>query len=240
MWEARDAGQYLKNWRDLVAFRDRAFPEANQRGMHCTPEQRVHIMHTYIEDFKQNHATPQQLKKGSVAVKSCAEARLNRLAGSRLVIFGIWEVGLPSLHSDNLDLTLATEQRRRQIEQDAVRVLHFLDDIASAVHGYRQTAKYSEATRKAGSHKQTGLTAAELAEKKEMLKARQALRAGARLARLWNSYDLTYENATAEEYDMLWAYWRGELEDAYQERRSARGNQQLRCELRVRPASHLI
>ena len=73
-----------------------------------------------------------------------------------------------------------------------------------------------------------------------MLKARQALRAGARLARLWNSYDLTYQNATAEEYDMLWAYWRGELEDAYQERRSARGNQQLRCELRVRPAHHLI
>ena len=53
---------------------------------------------------------------------------------------------------------LATEQRTRQIEQDAGRVLHFLDDIASAVQDYRQTDKYSEAMRKSGSHRQTGLS----------------------------------------------------------------------------------
>ena len=113
-----------------------------------------------------------------------------------------------------------------------------MDDIASAVHVYRQTAKYNEATRKAGSHKQTGLTDVELAQKKEVFKARQALRVGARMARLWKSYNLTYENATAEEWSMLRAYWGGELEDAYQERRSARGNQQLRLHVRVRPAFH--
>ena len=173
-------------------------------------------------------------------MNSCAEVRLNRLAGSRLVIIGIWEVGLPSLHSDNLDLTLATEQRRRQIEQDAVRVLHFLDDIASAVHEYRQTVKYIKARRKAGSHRQTGLAVVELEPETVVLKARQALRAGARFARLWKSYDLTYHNATPEEYGMLWAYWTGELEEAYQERCRACGNQKLRCELRVRPAKHLI
>ena len=73
-----------------------------------------------------------------------------------------------------------------------------------------------------------------------MYKARQALRIGARLARLWKSWELTYQNASAEEWSMLWAYWGGELEKAYQERRRERGNQQIRCELRVRPASQFI
>ena len=33
-----------------------------------------------------------------------------------------------------------------------------MDDIASAVQDYRQTDKYSEAMRKSGSHRQTGLS----------------------------------------------------------------------------------
>ena len=137
--------------------------------------------------------------------------------------------------SHALDYKLATEQRLRGIQQDAVRVLHWLDDIAAAVQEYKETKGYAEATRKAGSHRQSGLTAEERSQKNEMKKARQALREGARLDCLWRKYELTYYSATRQEFDMLWSYWRGELEEAYEERRRARGNQQLRMQLRVKP-----
>ena len=72
----------------------------------------------------------------------------------------------------DFDWTLATEQQRTQqlklIEQDAVKILHWLDDVATAVDVYRKTPGYAVAKRKSGSYKKSGLTAKELTLKNEV------------------------------------------------------------------------
>ena len=92
-WGARDASHYLKNWRTLGAFRDEVVPGASQKTVHFNRKQRQETMYKYLEDFWRTNATEEQMRKGSTYVKSCAEARLRNMAGSRVIVFAIWEVG---------------------------------------------------------------------------------------------------------------------------------------------------
>ena len=107
-----------------------------------------------------------QEKAGRGRNKSRAEARLNRLCGSRHVANAIWQLGLPEV------LAPATEQRRAaniacyraaMIETDTADVLQWLAKLAEVIQSHKATPEYQENTRKSGdSHGKSGLDPAEM------------------------------------------------------------------------------
>ena len=82
-------------------------------------------------------------------------------------------MGFPSVSAaPGFDWTLATEQQRAQelklVILDAMNILHWLDDVATAVDIYRKTPGYAEAKRKSGWRWTSGLTEEELALKNKV------------------------------------------------------------------------
>ena len=108
VWEPRDTGKYISKWRQLAALREQIIPDANAQSMHFSKEQVTEIFKLYFEDFKTT-LTPNQLNKKWPYYKGCVESKLRTEAGSRSVVYAIWEVGLPRVPS------FATEQRCRQL-----------------------------------------------------------------------------------------------------------------------------
>ena len=221
----RDAVAYINNWRQLALFRSAvdASPHWNPRpGTALPPEQRQRVFQAYLSDFRDNHLNPGQAYK-----KNIAEARLRNLAGTRAAAFVIWELGIPSVRA-----VLATEQPARKTEMwsaGARDVLSWLARVAQALRAHASTPEYQEAVRRGGTTRgRSGLTQAEQDTQSELQRAVTRRSQGARLARQWDAWEVTYYTVTLAQWRLLGARWAGWLDDAVDEIRRRRGLGQLR------------
>ena len=159
-WTARDPAPYIREWRNTAEWRDRVLQAgANAEGKQFSREQVAPILHHITEDFIENHADDAQKMDKRTRNKSRAEARLNRLCGSRHVANAIWQLGLPKV----LSPAATACYRAASIETDTVNVLQWLAKLAEVIQSHKATSEYQENTRKSGdSHGKSGLTPAEM------------------------------------------------------------------------------
>ena len=173
--EPRNPSQYIRQWRDIAAWRQMAGAGAPQHATEQLAKPQVQsILHQYIDNFIRNEADDTQRAQPWNKNKSRAEARLRRLCGSVMMAKVIWEVGLP-----NISVLPATEQQR-QLNQD-VRdsiatatdtILNWLSMLANSIHEHKATPTYQEHARKSGTQKnKSGLTEIELSMKEEKKRA---------------------------------------------------------------------
>jgi len=226
LWIARDPALYISHWREYTSLRERVDVGANvpqlatEQLMHFDERQVQAVFQAYLAQFNRAEATAEQLSRGCTYLKSCAEAKLNRECGSRLIVFAIWEVGLPQVRAPSLATeqrdasarTLPTEQLQ-QIERDTNKILHWLDLMANGVEAHKSTEQYARAARKAGSrHKESGLNATELEHKWQLQHAKNDLRIAKHLDRKWNRREVTYSSINQTHWRLLQEYWSGDLE----------------------------
>ena len=110
--EPRNPSQYIREWRDIAAWRQKylrpGFPIGQWRQMagagapqHATEQlakpQLQSILHDYIAYFIRYEADDIQRAQTWTRNKSRAEARLGRLCGHVLMAKAIWQVGLPNI-----------------------------------------------------------------------------------------------------------------------------------------------
>ena len=159
-WTARDPAPYIREWRNTAEWRDRVLQAgANAEGKQFSREQVAPILHRITDDFIENHADDAQKMDKRKLNKSRAEARLNRLCGSRHVANAIWQLGLPKV----LSPAATACYRAASIETDTVNVLQWLAKLAEVIQSHKATSEYQENTRKSGdSHGKSGLTPAEM------------------------------------------------------------------------------
>ena len=157
--EPRDANQYIRQWRDIAAWREKACPVAPPHATAQLAKPQVQsILHQYIENFINNVANETQRGESWNKNKSRAEARLNTLCGSSMMAKYIWQVGLPNI-SDSI--ATATET-----------ILNWLSMLANSVQEHKATPTYQEHARKSGTQKnKSGLTERELRLKEEKKRA---------------------------------------------------------------------
>ena len=219
LWEPRDAGEYIRQWRELEAWRECIRIDANAESTAATEhtkqlskEEITQIFKRYMHNIEWR--TDQQ-NKGPSYYKGCTETNLRRKAGSTNVAYAIWEIGLPRLPP------FATEQQGKQLSQqeleavpEAIRnVLNWLDLLACALKQHKSTPEYQKALRKSGvTHRQSGLNATELETRKKIRDARLQLQTAKKLARQWNCGELTRQNCAPWQERLLRAYWNGSLE----------------------------
>ena len=219
LWEPRDAGEYIRQWRELEAWRECIRIDANAESTAATEhtkqlskEEITQIFKRYMHNIEWR---TEQLNKDPTYYKSCTESRLRGKAGSTNVAYAIWEIGLPRLPP------FATEQQGKQLSQqeleavpEAIRnVLNWLDLLAYALKQHESTPEYQKALRKSGvTHRQSGLTAADRDTRKKIGIARKQLQTAERLAWQWHQGDLTSKNCARWKQQLLRAYWDGSLE----------------------------
>ena len=182
--EPRDASQYIRQWREIVKWRNNGtweppLPEVHQL---LAATQVQSIMHQYIDNFIRNEADDTQKAESWNKNKSRAEARLRKLCGSAMMAKVIWQVGLPNVPEAVFAtetvlamLVPATEQQQRlgQYRIDSIAtatgvILTWLNMLATSIQSHKATPSYQEHTRRSGTQKnQSGLTATELEVKKE-------------------------------------------------------------------------
>ena len=222
-WTPRDACTYIKHWREQILWREHVDTQANNASspMHLDTQQVQTVFQEYIADFIANVATPEQKSRPFTYLKSCSEARLRTLCGTRLLAFAIWEIGLPDTRVPSLateqrqiaDSALSTEEQR-QIEDAIHNVLTWLDLLAEGIQKYRQKPEYQRAVQKAGTrHGESGLTATEHEAKKAMLRAKKDLRTAKMLARKWERWELTVDNVRPWQWTLLQELWKGTLDE---------------------------
>jgi len=226
LWIARDPALYISHLREYTSLRERVDVGANvpqlatEQLMHFDERQVQAVFQAYLAQFNRAEATAEQLSRGCTYLKSCAEAKLNRECGGRLIVFAIWEVGLPQVRAPSLATeqrdasarTLPTEQLQ-QIERDTNKILHWLDLMANGVEAHKSTEQYARAARKAGSrHKESGLNATELEHKWQLQHAKNDLRIAKHLDRKWNRREVTYSSINQTHWRLLQEYWSGDLE----------------------------
>ena len=162
-WTSRDPAPYIKAWRDTAEWRDLLVePGANSKGLQFSREQVAPIVHHITQEFINKHATDEQRQDSFQKNKSRAEARLNRLCGSRHVANAIWQLGLPKVISP------ATEQRYapHELEIATANVLQWLAKLAELIQAHKATPDYEDNRRKSGDRwGRSGLTPAELEAK---------------------------------------------------------------------------
>ncbi len=222
MWEPRDTGEYIRQWHELAAWRARIEIDADAESTAATEHGKQlskEIFTLYLEDFKTS-LRPEQLGRPWTYYKSCAESKLRRDSGSKLVAYAIWEIGLPRLPS------FATEQRDKQLSKQALEavpeaihnVLNWLDLLAYALSQHKATPEYETALRKSGvTHGQSGLTATELETRKAIRKAKLQLQTARKLDRQWNNRELTDQSWQRWQEKLLHAYWDGSLQRRLEE-----------------------
>ena len=190
--EPRDASQYIRQWRDIAAWRQMAGAGALQHATEqLTKPQVQSILHQYIENFIHNEATDTQRAQPWNKNKSRAEAVLRRLCGSAMMAKSIWHVGLPNISEARFAMEKvlpATEQQRplpateqqRPLDQDVrdsiatatERILNWLSMLANSIQEHKATPTYQEHARKSGTQKnKSGLTEIELSMKEEKKRA---------------------------------------------------------------------
>ena len=222
VWQARSPDEYITQWREHAKFRLEVIAGAVD-GLQFTRDQRQRAFQYYLQWFAENEARP-----GQKNLKSAAEARLNKLCGSRHVMQAIWEIGLPKI------LGRATEQpdvdptpeRLLEIKDDATKILQWLDDLAYAIENYRRTQAYCNQVAKSGSKRgQSGLSAQEELERQEFRQAKTNLREGARLGRLWAEKRSKCDELKPQQWKLLEDHWNGALQQHYENAVFARGLQ---------------
>ena len=222
VWQARSPDEYITQWREHAKFRLEVIAGAVD-GLQFTRDQRQRAFQYYLQWFAENEARP-----GQKNLKSAAEARLNKLCGSRHVMQAIWEIGLPKI------LGRATEQpdvdptpeRLLEIKDDATKILQWLDDLAYAIENYRRTKAYCNQVAKSGSKRgESGLSAQEELERQEFRQAKTNLREGARLGRLWAEKRIKCDELKPQQWKLLEDHWNGALQQHYENAVSARGLQ---------------
>ena len=222
VWQARSPDEYITQWREHAKFRLEVIAGAVD-GLQFTRDQRQRAFQYYLQWFAENEARP-----GQKNLKSAAEARLNKLCGSRHVMQAIWEIGLPKI------LGRATEQpdvdptpeRLLEIKDDATKILQWLDDLANAIENYRETKEYCNQVAKSGSKRgESGLSAQEERERQEFRQAKTNLQEGVRLGRLWAEKRIKCDELKPQQWKLLEDHWNGALQQHYENAVSARGLQ---------------
>ena len=224
IWEPRDAGQYIRNWRTLAAMRTLVAPDATaNHGEPLRREQVTQIFKHYMEELKAD-LRPEQRNREWKYYKSCTEQKMRDQAGSTFVANAIWTIKLPQLPP------FATEQREKQLSKQDLEaipgaiqnVLNWLDHLASVLQTHRGTSEYEEAVRKSGLvHGKSGLTATEQEIRTHARKVRFDMHTAKKLARQWDERTLTAKTWKPWQERLLRAYWDGSLHQRRQEISSA-------------------
>ena len=156
-WRPRDASAYIKNWREIAAWRERvetAAPTMQLRrwAPKKLPKDQVQsILREYIKDFIDNVASPQQKKDSWTKNKSRAEARLNFRCGSSMMAKVIWLVGLPNISEAGFAMDTTEEQRpleqdvRESIATATETILNWLSMLANSIQEHKAAAPSFEA-----------------------------------------------------------------------------------------------
>ena len=150
-------------------------------------------------------------------MKSYAEACLREVAASRIIVFVIWEAGVPwiATATERRDThpqegMCAAEQRAETLRADVITILEWLDGAARSILRYKQTERHEEARRKAGSrHGRPGITRAEQTQRAELRKAKADVRKGWRLAELWSRHAITFKTISWSDWKLLQNHWDG-------------------------------
>ena len=195
--EPRNPSPYIREWRDIAAWRQRYLRPAVPIGpwrqtagagapQHATEQlakpQVNSILHEYIDNFIRNEADHNQKKQRWTRNKCRAEARLRRLCGSVMMAKVIWEVGLPNISEAGfaMEKVLPDTEQQRPLEQDVQdsiatateTILNWLSTVATSIQEHKATPTYQEHARKSGTQKnKSGLTEIELSAKKEKMRA---------------------------------------------------------------------
>jgi hypothetical protein len=238
VWEPRDTGKYIRQWRELAAWRARIETDvgaestaAAEHDKQLSKDEVTQIWKLYLDDFKTS-LRPEQLGRKWTYYKNCAESALRRETGSKHVAYAIWEIGLPRLPP------FATEQRGEQLserELEAVpeaihNVLNWLDVLAQALSHHKSTSEYQTALRKSGvTHGVSGLTATELQAKQLVRRARFDMRIAKDLADRWQKGELTDDNCKKWQRAFLDDYWNGTLRQRHLAAVTSRGHADPGC-----------
>ena len=195
--EPRNPSPYIREWRDIAAWRQRYLRPAVPIGpwrqtagagapQHATEQlakpQVNSILHEYIDNFIRNEADHNQRAQPWNRNKCRAEARLRRLCGSVMMAKVIWEVGLPNISEAGfaMEKVLSDTEQQRPLEQDVQdsiatateTILNWLTTVATSIQEHKKTPTYQEHARKSGTLKnKSGLTETELKEKAEKKRA---------------------------------------------------------------------
>ena len=228
---ARDAVAYIRAWRWLLWFRGHCGHEVDwRRGQttgYLSSEQRQGVFQSYLAHFKEKHF--RQVKGKGQNMKSQAEARLRRMAGSRIAALIIWEIGMPPVPR-----ALATEQRvderRESVHAYATLLVHWLTVVANALKGHKSMSHYSTALLRSGTvHGVSPLTPKELKLRAEAVDAMQLWRRGRRAqAALAQG-----ARVTDQDLDLIHALETGDLDRVIADIRGRRGVQELRLGILV-------
>jgi hypothetical protein len=167
--EPRNSIQYIRQWRDIAAWRQMAGAGAPQHATEQLAKPQVQsILHQYIDNFIRNEADDTQRAQPWNKNKSRAEAMLRNRCGSVLMAKAIWQIGLPHIP----EISSATEQRQHSIPTATETILRWLSMLANSIQEHKATPTYQEHARKSGTQKnKSGLTEIELSMKEEKKRA---------------------------------------------------------------------
>ena len=243
-WQHRDTPEYIRAWREISEYREELDPQANEPSapVHFGPEQTQNIFHLYITRFRLTEATPKQKLESWSKNESKAEARLNRLCGSRHVAFAIWQVGLPDVRlpslADTVDVGLqdeglpnvvrlasgryaslipespATEQRRTLPNDTKRDVEQATQNILNWLDMLAHGIHAHKQTEKFQTASRKSGTGSDglTATEREDKERRAMFRKAKSINRRWQKWELTTTNIRGTQMELLQRLWNGTLE----------------------------
>ena len=174
-------------------------------------DRRQTVFQAYFTHFRKYHFGPELTN-----AKSAAEARLAKIAGSRMCAFVVWEIGFP-----RLSLVPPTEQhedRNARLETDATCVLAWLSTVAQALREQVDTSVSADVRDRPGhAHGALLLTEQEAERMVDMRRAVQRLRTGRWLHRAAGRWQFS-----EQQLDLLQEYKHGRLQEQVDEIRGRR------------------
>ena len=181
--------------------------------------------------------------------KSYAEARLREIAASRIIVFVIWEAGVPwiATATERRDThpqegTRAAEQRAETLRADVITILEWLGGVARSILRHKQTQGHQEARRRAGSRRGVpGITTAEQTQRAELRRAMVNVRKGRRLAERWSRHAITFKTISWSDWRLLQNHWDGSdmrhLREIIRQRGDCRTKMPTLCDADVPPCT---
>ena len=164
------------------------------------------VFQAYLTHFRKHHFGPELTN-----AKSAAEARLAKIAGSRMCAFVVWEIGFP-----RLSLVPRTEQhedRNARLETDATCVVAWLSTVARALREQVDMSVSTGARDRPGhAHGALLLTEQEGERTVDMRRAAQRLLTGRWLHRAAGRCEFP-----AQQLHLLQEYKRGRLQEQVDE-----------------------
>ena len=227
----RDAVTYIRAWRWLAYFRRQCGHEVDwwptrTTGYLC-PAERQGVFQTYLAHFRVYHFRRVPGKNHNM--KSQAEARLRRIAGSRIAAQIIWEIGMPQKPR-----ALATEQprqeRRHVVHEYATFLVHWLAVVAYALKRHKHMSHYDTAVKRSGTvHGESPLTSKEIQERAEYMEAMHRLRRGSRA----HAAHMAGCRVTGPDWYLMQEFQSGGLNRVFEDIRRRRGDRALRLGILV-------